>query len=327
MNVVAVRSWSGQPPRPSRARFASSGPRPGGVRRGSRRRRPGGWIRITRSSLGTGLPPALFTVPIQSSPSGARVAADSRPYTPLIRISGAPVKVPLPSGPQHEQRRGPGLGDHHQPRLGHAARRRPAGWARSRRAAAAVRGTTRCSTSWGPARSVTQLIARVRVGAHPARRAQPRAEHRRGRVGVAAGRAAEGVDAQQLAGQRPEARIRAPPASPVATSSDPSTSTPSAPPLFVGPRGIPTSTGSGGSPVAMRTTRLSVGGAHVGVDQLVLGVAGGEHQAGQPAAPARVGGHGRDQHRVGAALHAQHPAGGPLGHQRGPRRPAARRSR
>ena len=50
-----------------------------------------------------------------------------------------------------------------------------------------------------------------------------------------------------------------PPASPVATSSEPSTSTPSAPPLLVGPRGIPTSTGSGGSPVAMRTTRLSLG--------------------------------------------------------------------
>ena len=77
---------------------------PGGARRGVRVRRGS---RHRRPAAGSGSPgrrwaPAcrrtLFTVPIQSSPSGARVAADSRPYTPLIRISGAPVKVPLPSG-------------------------------------------------------------------------------------------------------------------------------------------------------------------------------------------------------------------------------------
>ena len=49
------------------------------------------------------------------------------------------------------------------------------------------------------------------------------------------------------------------PASPVATSSNPSASTPNAPALCVTPRGIPTSTGFGGSPAASFTTRLSVG--------------------------------------------------------------------
>ena len=40
----------------------------------------GGWMRITRSSVGPGRPPASrFTVPSQSRPSGARAAADSRP--------------------------------------------------------------------------------------------------------------------------------------------------------------------------------------------------------------------------------------------------------
>ena len=63
----------------ARSRGGSAG---AGEARGQARDSPppaGGWIRITRSSLGTGLPPDLFTVPIQSSPSGARVAADSRP--------------------------------------------------------------------------------------------------------------------------------------------------------------------------------------------------------------------------------------------------------
>ena len=49
------------------------------------------------------------------------------------------------------------------------------------------------------------------------------------------------------------------PVSPVATSSSPSASTPSAPALCCGPRGIPTNTGLGGSPAASFTTRLSVG--------------------------------------------------------------------
>ena len=49
------------------------------------------------------------------------------------------------------------------------------------------------------------------------------------------------------------------PVSPVATSSRPSGSTPSAPALCAAPRGIPTNTGLGGSPGASFTTRLSVG--------------------------------------------------------------------
>jgi hypothetical protein len=49
------------------------------------------------------------------------------------------------------------------------------------------------------------------------------------------------------------------PASPVATTSAPRLSAASPPPLPVTPRGMPVSTGFGGSPPgAIRTTRLSV---------------------------------------------------------------------
>ena len=104
--------------------------------------------------------------------------------------------------------------------------------------------------------------------------------------GLSAGGPAERVDPQQLAGQRRRRPAAAPP-TPVATSSALRPSVASAPPLSRPPRGIPVSTGFGSSPGARRSTRLSVSGGGVGVDQPVFGVSGGEHQAGQAAAAAR----------------------------------------
>ena len=79
---------------------------------------------------------------------------------------------------------------------------------------------------------------------------------RRRRVGVAAGRPAERC--RSGAACRPATRASAsPPAIPVATSSEPSKSVAERAAVVRRPRGIPISTGFGGSPDAMRSTRLS----------------------------------------------------------------------
>ena len=108
-------------------------------------------------------------------------------------------------------------------------------------------GVTRCSTSCVSARSVTQVI-RESLSVHtPLGARSP--ELNTGDAGSGlpwAGRPRVSTRSS-LPASDPGA-APSPPASPVATSSEPSTSTPSAPPLSVEPRGIPTSTGSGGSP-------------------------------------------------------------------------------
>src|ERR1700754_4351510 len=104
-------------------------------------------------------------------------------------------------GAQHEQRRGTGLRDGDDARLGHATRY-----------PGPVRPRPDRRAEWAGHRHVQHVStggavghprhARPGVRADAARRPQPGAEHRRRRVRVASRRPAEGVDPQQLSGER-----------------------------------------------------------------------------------------------------------------------------
>ena len=159
-------------------------------------------------------------------------------------------------------------------------------------------------------------IAPASVQTPPGAR-RPRADDRRRRVRVVRGGSAERVDPQQLPGERAVVRRQ--------------TGRPG------GHQQRVAAVGGQRAPVVAAAARdagehglrilarcqaqhpVVVGGGGVGVHQPVFGVSGGEHQAGQAAAPARVDRHRRHQHRVHPALHPQHPPGGPLGHERGTR--------
>src|SRR4051794_40939889 len=170
-------------------------------------------------------------------------------------VSGAPVNVALSPGRRTNRAAVPVRAMVTTP--GWAVQPATPGWSGQVQAGGGrVPGTSRCRTSWVAVRSVTQVMVLDLSVQMPPGACRPE---------LSTGEAGSGLPAAGL----PRVLIRstlpasergsaARPASPVATSSDPSTSTPSAPPLSVAPRGIPVSTGLAGSPLAIRTTRLSL---------------------------------------------------------------------
>ena len=155
---------------------------------------------------------------------------------------------------------------------------------------------------------------RPRLHADPTRIREPRRQHGRGGIGIALGGLAERVDPQHLAGERPwigAARVAGGDEQRPVDVDDERAGVVRGTARDAGEDGL------GGFSADDADDAVVRRGGDVGVEELVLVVAGGEHETGEPAAARRVDRHGGQQFGVATLLHLEHPAGGAFADDRG----------